>query len=178
MSSMVADCLPASSSHQLGAMRRIQAQLSVRHHSGEIQARQWRWSVARSRSLCGQGPAFVVDTGASVSGIDASLPVGKLMCSEFVQTAGGITVLKRFESGAASIGGSPCRFTDGLLSADLSDIRGLTGLPIEGILGMDILSQYVLHLDFERGTAPSQIGTGQHLPCHSPFGSPARRPKS
>ena len=50
----------------------------------------------------------------------------------------------------ATVGSLPLG-VDAVLGVDLKKIREVSGLPIEGVLGMDFLSRYIVHIDFDRG---------------------------
>ena len=118
--------------------------------------------------IAGKDHIFLADTGMTVTGMEVSLLSGKRLRPVLVKTAGGVCVMDEYEPPVASIGTTPCRFGETVLSVDLTRLRNEVRLPIEGILGMDILGQHVLHLNFDEGellllkSAPA--GAGRPIP--------------
>jgi Aspartyl protease/PDZ domain len=107
---------------------------------------------------------FVVDTGASVTVFDTSLPLGEPFDVLTVDAPGGNVELKLYHSPEAKLGKLPLHPLDAVAGKDLESIRRVSGIPIEGVLGMDFLGRYVVHIDVEKGeflllkSAPNSAG--------------------
>lgn len=94
---------------------------------------------------------FLVDTGATTTCLDTSLPLGHPWDTV---TAGGSdedVELKLYRPPAARIGRTALGPLDAVAGMDLNPLRQATGHPIEGILGMDFLGRYVVHIDVANG---------------------------
>jgi hypothetical protein len=100
--------------------------------------------------LGGKDRLFVVDTGASSTVVDISLLIEKPREVVTVGTAVGVAKVGLFDPPDASIGGLPLRI-DTVYGMDMNALREVSGLPVEGILGMDFLGQHVIHVNFDRG---------------------------
>lgn len=102
----------------------------------------------------GKDRSFVVDTGASITIFDSRLPLGRSSGSAKLKSPQGDAELTIHDAPHFSIGSLPFRPFDRdtllVASRDLSPFRIATGLPLEGILGMDFLAQHVLHVDFDK----------------------------
>jgi hypothetical protein len=57
---------------------------------------------------------------------------------------------KIYASPDGSVGQLPLR-VDSVAGMDLNKFREVSGYPIEGVLGMDFLARYAVHVDFDRG---------------------------
>ena len=108
--------------------------------------------------------SFVVDTGSTTTCFDTSFP---LVLPVGVQTAGGAegeVEVKLFRPPDAKVGGVPLAPLDAVGAADLKLLREVSGQYIRGMLGMDFLGRYVVHIDMERGevlllkSAPKRAG--------------------
>ena len=102
---------------------------------------------------------FVLDTGAAISyvgddkQIDGLQPVGTY--HDFYPTIGEFES-KLYEA-TIGFGALSARLKVGLLPTELSTI--LQMLQVSGIVGNDLLSQMVLHIDFSKGRIATEIGT-------------------
>jgi len=93
---------------------------------------------------------FLIDTGFTNTVFDTSLPVGRDRGSVSVETPSGRTVLGLYEAPPTRLG----RFdldVKSVCSLDLERIRWAVGHDIKGILGMDILKDFIVHINFDRG---------------------------
>ena len=96
---------------------------------------------------------FMVDTGASWTTFDTSLrpllqpPVEKAR----VNTPGGPVETNFHPFPEIHVGSMPVAAKGVVASFPLEDMRKAAGANLFGILGMDVLSQYVVRLDFDRG---------------------------
>jgi len=99
----------------------------------------------------GKDRLFMVDTGFSRTVFDSSLPLGEPRGVSMGMSPQGLFEMKIFDPPVASVGHLPLRVSDEVGSFDLKEFRQLTGHPIEGILGMDFLGRYVVHIDFDQG---------------------------
>lgn len=94
---------------------------------------------------------FVIDTGASHTVYDISLPLGAVKDKLKVDSAGGPVVVSIFAGQTSSLGKlkiEPGEFSPGI---DLAKIREVSGYPIYGVLGMDFLNKHVVQIDFDEG---------------------------
>lgn len=92
---------------------------------------------------------FVVDSGSGRTVFDLSLSLGKPRGRGTSLTFNGNVEVAVYDPPVASVGRLPLRVPV-VTGADLSWVREVWGLPIEGILGMDFLGDHVLLLDFDR----------------------------
>jgi len=94
---------------------------------------------------------FAVDTGTSVTTLDRALQSGltTMPYKEAVNGAHSGIVAQAFEPPELMLDGQPLAFNHFVVSLDLSALRRISGEPIMGILGMDVLSKCRLRLDFE-----------------------------
>ncbi len=100
--------------------------------------------------IAGKERLFLVDTGSTITVIDESVPVGAFLGVVPAKTPQGEAKVKLHSPPPASLASLPLRL-DVVACTDLTTIRDACGHPIEGILGMDFLSQFVVHIDFDRG---------------------------
>ena len=111
---------------------------------------------------------FLVDTSSEATVFDHSLPLGDFRSIDTITSGKGDTVyVKNYDPPDARVGVLPLKMVGagGVLSHDLTN---LSDNDYEGILGINFLGQYVLHLDFDRGqmlflnSVPA--GAGESLP--------------
>jgi predicted aspartyl protease len=100
--------------------------------------------------IAGKDRLFVVDTGCTTTVVEESLPLGEPQRVVTADTPAGKVNVRLYRVPEASVGGLPLG-VDEVMGVDLKWIRELFGYPIEGILGMDFLGRYVVHIDFDRG---------------------------
>lgn len=95
----------------------------------------------------------LLDTGAACSGFDKSLrdELGPPRGSQVLQTAAGLTRVPTFDCPNVAIGDSPLEIETPVACVDLSPIRRLTNADVFGVVGMDILKNCRLLIDFDRG---------------------------
>jgi hypothetical protein len=108
-------------------------------------------SLVMPVSIDNKDHLFMVSTGSIRSYFDRSLPLGKLLGTELLTTANGRVEVSSFSSPRASVGKVPFQVDSPILAYDMESFRKASGLPIEGVLGMDFLGKHVLHIDFGRG---------------------------
>jgi hypothetical protein len=107
---------------------------------------------------------FVVDTGATGTVFDASLPLGQPVDVVTGNGSEGQVELKLYQPPDAKVGRTSLGPLDAVACLDLKSIRQVWGQPIQGILGMDFLGRYVVHIDIEKGellllkSAPKSAG--------------------
>jgi hypothetical protein len=101
--------------------------------------------------IAGRERMFVLDTGASHTGVDRSLLNGDITSMERIGTADREIDVLRFPAPEATVGSLGFNGIDKVVGIDLMPLREASGLPIEGILGMDFLSRHVVRVDFDKG---------------------------
>lgn len=96
---------------------------------------------------------FILDTGAEVSVFDRALmdKLESLQESARALTADGDREIGLFAAPPFSIGSLSFKGLEPVACTDLSTLRRVTGQPISGILGMDVLQNYVVHINFDLG---------------------------
>ena len=94
---------------------------------------------------------FIVDTGASHTAFDTSIPLGQPFQVATVNGAEGKTELKLYRPPESKVGRTSLGPLDAVAGMDFSSMRQFTGVDIRGILGMDFLGRYVVHIDIENG---------------------------
>lgn len=117
-----------------------------------------RFSVAKGGDFLlvpvrieGRDRLFVVDTGFARTAFDSSLPLGKARGVFRLETVQGVVEKTLYEPPSATVGHLPFRVNGSIVAFDMQPLREASGCPIEGILGMDFLGKYVLHIDFDGG---------------------------
>src|SRR5262245_40900063 len=95
--------------------------------------------------------AFVLDTGATLSVFDTSLPLGAPIETGEFTTPSGAGPVTFFRAPKASIGKLPFRYGQKIVGFNFTKWRRISGHPIYGMIGMDFLAAHVVHLDFDRG---------------------------
>ncbi len=99
----------------------------------------------------GKDYLFVVDTGSTRSFFDASLPLGQPVDELTAEGTEGQVEGKWYRPPDAKVGRIALGLVDSVPGIDLKSIRQVSGHPIQGMLGMDFLGRYVVHIDIERG---------------------------
>ena len=99
--------------------------------------------------VAGRDHLFVVDSGCRRTVLDLSLPLGRPRRRGTVLTFNGNVEAAVYDPPDATVGRLPLRVAE-VTGADLSRTREAWRLPIEGILGMDFLGDYVLRIDFDK----------------------------
>jgi PDZ domain/Aspartyl protease len=94
---------------------------------------------------------FLVDTGASMTIFDTSLPLGPVKQRAEVESAVGPTTISIFAGQQFSVGKLTIDAGDFTPGVDFTKLRAVSGYPIYGMLGMDFLSKYAVQIDFDEG---------------------------
>ena len=94
---------------------------------------------------------FVVDTGAAMTAVDTSLPLGQPVGSVNAIGAQGNVEVMVYNPPKATVGRLSLGPLESVVGKDLSPLRQASGYPIEGVLGMDFLGKYVIYLDMNEG---------------------------
>ncbi len=107
---------------------------------------------------------FVVDTGATWTVFDTSIPLGQAVEVATMQAAEGKVEVKVYQPPEARVGRTSLGPLETVGGTDLDSIRKVSGHPVHGFLGMDFLGRYVVHIDIEKGevlllkSAPKSAG--------------------
>jgi hypothetical protein len=104
----------------------------------------------------GEGPfAFVLDTGASMSGLDSALaqrlgtkPKGKTDLQGNGEDRGRIEVTRIV---TLSVGGTPIE-TGMVGIVPFAELETYEGRTVDGVLGLELFKQYLVEIDYERET--------------------------
>ena len=118
---------------------------------------------------------FLVDTGADVTVFDTLLPLGEPIGVVTADGAEGEVAINLYSTPDAKLGRISLGSLDVVAGTDLKYIRQVSGLPIQGILGMDFLGKYVVHVNVVKGELLAfEVGTEEcrESRCRS-HGSPA-----
>jgi predicted aspartyl protease len=103
--------------------------------------------------LAGQQYLFLLDTGISSSAIDFSLRerMGKPTAQQQAMSPGGPVTLDLYSVKQLKLG--PLSLPEGsLISAvDLRALQCTSGKDIRGVIGMDLMKNYVVQIDFDKG---------------------------
>jgi PDZ domain/Aspartyl protease len=102
-------------------------------------------------TLAGRQRMFVLDTGSSQTIVDRALLHGNPISKVGFDAADKEIVGSAFPAPSASVGSLGFKGIDVVLGMDMAPLREASGLPIEGILGMDFLSGHVIRIDFDNG---------------------------
>jgi predicted aspartyl protease len=96
---------------------------------------------------------FVVDTGASLTLLDQSLrgKMASAVGSAGLAAAAGIAPALLYTCPELAIGSIAVELPGPVACCDLGPIRRATGLPIQGVLGMDFLRSQIVQIDFDSG---------------------------
>jgi len=103
---------------------------------------------------------FVLDTGSESSVFDSSLLSGTSRGTVKVTTPDGVIDLKLFDAPPLFLGRTRLVGKPQVVGADLSNMRETQGHNIRGILGMDVLQQHVVRVDFDKGKLYFQQAVG------------------
>jgi len=102
-------------------------------------------SIGEKEYLC------LLDTGATVSMFDLSIPLGDWIRTETMSTGDGDVTLKVFPSPKLILGRTLLRGKGQVYGLDLKAVREISGHNIMGVIGTDILANYVVQIDFDKG---------------------------
>jgi hypothetical protein len=114
-------------------------------------------------TIQGKAYPFVVDTGCSKTVYDTSLKsllgpaVGKV---EFQTPTGSELHLDVYAAPEAFLGKLPLPRDEEVALFDLRSLRERGGQDVRGMLGMDFLENYVVGIDFDRGSLTFRRGVG------------------
>ena len=111
---------------------------------------------------------FVLDSGSNTTLLDATLCPGDPKRVVTADGPEGKVDVKIYTTPTASVGKLPLAPLKFVLARDLTQIRRVFGDPIEGILGMDFLHRYVVHVNFDKGEVlflrSAPIDAGNEVP--------------
>ena len=104
-------------------------------------------------SLRGETYEFLLDTGASGCLFDGSLAplLGEPVGRAYAQTPAGVEAVPLYRTPEASVGDLALDPDDLVACFDLSELVQLTGMQINGIIGMSFIERFGLELDFDAG---------------------------
>jgi Aspartyl protease/PDZ domain len=104
-------------------------------------------------SLKGKTYTFCLDTGATVTVFDSSLSslLGKELPPVEIDTSGGPTTIQCYQYPEARMGRIHLEALSPVLSKDLRRFREKSGLEVFGVIGMDLLKDYVIRVDRDNG---------------------------
>ncbi|HVX60053.1 MAG TPA: aspartyl protease family protein [Pirellulales bacterium] len=107
---------------------------------------------------------FVVDTGASLTALDQrfSAKLTSVAGSVGLANSAGVVSAQLFECPHLAVGAAAIELPGPIACCDLQPMRRATGLPIQGILGMDFLRSQVVQIDFDEGKLRF-LGDGRKL---------------
>lgn len=130
---------------------------------------------------------FLVDTGASRSAIDLAIPggLGKSHGSQVLKTPAGHAKVETFDWPQAALGTTILKPNRLVAGVDFTDLRQASNADIFGVIGMDLLKNSRMQVDFDRGlvrfldelpSPKSQLGqsipvefTDDDVPCVTAF---------
>jgi len=97
--------------------------------------------------------SFLLDTGASCSAIDLTLRelLGEPRGTRTLRTSVGPTRVKTYAWPQAVLGNRPLRTDSSVSCVDLSYLRRIGNVDVSGVIGMDILRNCRVLIDFDRG---------------------------
>jgi hypothetical protein len=110
--------------------------------------------ITELRLKDGREMAFVLDTGAGITCVDESL-ASKLGGSAGTITAhswGKDSTNKLYDAPAIYLGGARLRGDKTVMAMDFKPMSAICGQPIAGVLGIDVLKNYCVQLDFAAHT--------------------------
>jgi len=111
-------------------------------------------------TIAGKQQLFVLDTGSDCCVYDIALLTGKPQQTVRGNAPDGSVELKLFTAPQMLLGKTPLVGRPLVAGADLTEMRETQGYDIRGILGMDVLRQYVIRIDFDRGKLYFQRAAG------------------
>jgi Aspartyl protease/PDZ domain len=109
---------------------------------------------------------FVVDTGATGTVFDSSFSLGQPIDVVTMNGAEGQIEINLYHPPEAKVGRISLGPLDAVAGMDLKSVRQVAGHQVYGILGMDFLGRYVVHIDITNGellilkAAPVNAGAG------------------
>jgi hypothetical protein len=109
--------------------------------------------ILLSVQLDGKLHLCLLDTGATVGIYDPSLPLGKSLATQVVETPNGTVKLSQHAPPPAKLGDMALhdKGPGFIFSLDFTQIRQVAGEPLVGIIGMDFLRQHIVQMDFDAG---------------------------
>jgi hypothetical protein len=103
-------------------------------------------------TVSGNEYLFLLDTGATITMIDSSLLADIPFDNTSAETPAGRMPISKHCVPHASFGQQQIEGSiPYVLGLDFAELRETSGHPIYGVIGMDILRQWVLQIDFDRG---------------------------
>jgi hypothetical protein len=112
------------------------------------------WLIVTLQSESGEDLPMMVDTGTSDTMIDKSFEsrLGKSRGTEVFQSWGKKETLTVYSAPKLYLGGARLKMSgSGIFTYDCKPLSSGAGRPIMGVLGMDILENYCIQLDFGAG---------------------------
>jgi Aspartyl protease len=127
-------------------------------------------------TIRGKTYPFLLDSGCSSTVVDTSLSRCCEVERRIVSTPAGSKELPFGRLAGASVGGIPLGIESPVVLLDLGRLREAIGVNIQGCLGMDVLSRFVVRIDFDRGEltllTSLDSATGERLPLKMEGGRP------
>ena len=123
---------------------------------------------------------FLLDTGSAITLCDQKLvslgvqPIGKTT----IRTPAGESEVNIFRRPPAKLGSVNLDAFGKVAFVDLAPLRAVTGQPIQGALGYDVLQNFAMEIDFDEGRlrlwnrAPQSWRNDQALAIHHKMGTP------
>ena len=104
-------------------------------------------------TAAGRERLFLVDSGASLSGIDLRLSgaLGPPGGRRTLQTPAGRKTVETFDWPSVQLGGQTVRSGEPIVAVDLEPLREATNIGIMGVIGMDVLRGSRVQIDFDGG---------------------------
>lgn len=102
-------------------------------------------------TVLGKKHSFVLDTGSDCSVFDVSLPLGPPQKAIRMNTPDGTAETRLFRAPNVMLGTTPLKGHELVVGTDLAELRETQGLDIRGIIGMDVLRNHVIRIDFDHG---------------------------
>ena len=93
---------------------------------------------------------FVVDTGATLTCFDTSMPLGRPVMTKILEGAQGRAKIKLYQPPEGKSSMDFTRSSEHSRRGDFKSMRQMSGHDFYGILGMDFLSRYVVQIDIEK----------------------------
>lgn len=94
---------------------------------------------------------FAIDTASNLTVFDNCFNLGRPIRQAVVATPSGKEIVSLFHSPIASVGTLSLNTGSLVQQMDLTLLRHVSGQEIRGIVGMDFLARYVLHINFDSG---------------------------
>lgn len=104
-------------------------------------------------AIAGRTYRFMVDTGSFCTVFDSSLKslLGRPLETRIVDTPSGSSITQLYPFPQMLLGRMPVSANNTVACFELDDMEKVAGVKIDGFIGSDVLSQYVVRLDFDRG---------------------------